>query len=78
VTLAALKKQGESYRDFNAKIVDLLEESEEGSTEDSIKFTQRVKRIENGTHYEEKYNLDEMISKRFGHMARDALKNKNE
>jgi hypothetical protein len=39
VTLASLKKQGESYRDFNSKIVELLDESDE-STRDSIKFTQ--------------------------------------
>jgi len=77
VTLAALKKQGESYRDFNAKIVELLEESDE-STGESVRFTQRVKRIERGTHYEERYNLDQIISKRYGHIAREALKSKNE
>ena len=69
VTLSNLKRQGEQYLDFNSRVVGVLDEADDAEAE-AFRATQ--KKIETGVHFEERYNLDEMIGRKFGEVARAA------
>jgi hypothetical protein len=79
LTIAGLRKQGAAYKDFNARILTLLDNGRDSPpTADEGTFTGKMRRIETGVHFEQKYNLDEAISQRFAHIAKEVIKQKYE
>ena len=79
VTIEALKKQGESYKEFNRKIIKVLDEeavveqpADDDDEEAIARFNERQRKIESGVHFDDKYNIDEIIRKGYGG-ARNAL-----
>lgn len=58
--------------------MDDQDEGEEETNESEERFKDKISHIESGTHFENRYNLDELISKRFGDVARQVRKDKYE
>lgn len=38
-------------------------------------FRNKLRKIENGAHFEEKYNIDQIINNKYGNIAKTVLKN---
>jgi hypothetical protein len=57
--LQQLKKQGESYHEFNQQVLKVVEETTTSADDASERgFRQEYREIESGAHFENKYNID--------------------
>lgn len=81
MTLKKLKEQGRSYKEFNDQILKLLEKDKKIIDEEddqAVVFKKQIKNILSCEYYDEKYNIDYQVNKKFSQEVRDMKREKVE